>query len=184
MADTISFEDFTKGEDFNLKKYPELVDYPASLACKIQTMFEKQEQVEKFVSDFRRKHGSILIGYEMKRKGQDKQLGYFGSHHLDILIDGLITELQVMTRKMWKYKESAHALYTANRDEITRGGSASRADSALSKKIYALANQPKFQRQVQDSWKHPHYCLRFPPSRSHAARNTCRQSLGHRSSAS
>lgn len=114
-------------------------------------LFEKQADVEKFVKDFRRKNKSLVIGYEMKKKGQDKELGYYGSHHLDLMVDGLVTELQVMTRKMWKYKEAAHVLYTNNRTDISQGKGVSSTDSALSKKLYSLAQKPKFQREGFDA---------------------------------
>lgn len=115
-------------------------------------LFPDQKAVEVFVKDFRRKNSNLVAGYEMKAKGTDKELGYYGSHHLDLMINGLMVELQVMTRKMWKFKESAHVLYTNNRDKISKGGHASRRDSALSKQIYALANQPRFQKNDFDDW--------------------------------
>ncbi len=110
-------------------------------------LFETPEQVNKFIKDFRRKNSGIVAKYEFKGKGGDKELGYFGSHHLDLMIDGLVVELQIMTRKMWKFKNVAHDLYTKNRDKISHGIPISKKDSNLSKRIYALANKPKFQHE-------------------------------------
>lgn len=115
-------------------------------------LFPDQGMVEKFVKDFRRKSAGLIVAYEMKKKGQDKELGYFGSHHFDLMIDGLIVELQVMTRKMWKYKEAAHVLYTQNRDKISAGGHASKQDRHLSKQIYALANREDFEGISEDDF--------------------------------
>ena len=116
-------------------------------------LFPDSGMVEKFIKDFRRKNSGIIVDYEFKSKGQDKELGYFGSHHLDLMIDGLIVELQVMTRKMWKFKETAHVLYTQNRDKIARGGHVSRQDSQLSKQIYALANREDFEGIGEDEFE-------------------------------
>lgn len=116
-------------------------------------LFPQAGQVEKFIRDFRRKNAGIIVDYEFKSKGQDKELGYFGSHHLDLMIDGLIVELQVMTRKMWKFKETAHVLYDRNRDAIAKGGHASRFDQRLSKQIYALANREDFEGIGEDEFE-------------------------------
>lgn len=55
--------------------------------------------------------------YEYKKFGQDPKYGYYGSHHFDIWIkapqaeQGIIVEVQVMSRRLWTMKDVAHELY-------------------------------------------------------------------------
>lgn len=112
-------------------------------------LFETNDDVVKFVKDFRRKSGVHIVDYEMKEKGKDATYGYFGSHHFDLDIDGFIIELQVMTNKLWSYKTAAHDVYNNVRDS----GVITKADIALSKKLFSMGNQPKFQHEdVEDDW--------------------------------
>jgi ppGpp synthetase/RelA/SpoT-type nucleotidyltranferase len=110
-------------------------------------LFEYPEDVEDFVKNFRRKYSSMITDYEVKEKGKDSTFGYFGSHHFDLNIDGLVVELQVMTKKLWSYKDVAHDIYDKYRDVINKGGGPDSFDQSLSKKIFSLGNKPKYRKE-------------------------------------
>lgn len=107
-------------------------------------LFPDQESVDNFVSALRRRHGSMIKDYETKDKGKGGDAGYYGSHHFDLMIEGLVCEMQVMTTKLWSYKDEGHKIYNKYRDT---GGNLSRQDSRLSKKIFALGNRPRFAKE-------------------------------------
>ena len=102
-------------------------------------VFKDKKDVDEFIKKFRRKSKSIIVGYEFKEKGKDKDYGYYGSHHLDLMFDGIVVELQVMSQKMWNYKHEAHKIYTATRS--TDG--ADDFYKKISKHIFAVANEDK-----------------------------------------
>ena len=106
-------------------------------------LFEFVADVETFVNNMRRKESSIILDYESKDKGYDNTFGYYGSHHFDLNIDGLVTELQVMTKKLWKHKEIAEKIYATYRDIIPKGGSVPEHAKKLSKAIFARGNMNK-----------------------------------------
>lgn len=110
-------------------------------------LFDYPEDVEEFVKRFRRKNSNIILDYEGKERGGDHVFGYHGSHHFDLNIDGLVSELQVMTKKLWSYKAAAHEVYNKYRDILNTGGQPSRADAALSKKLFDLGNKPKYRKE-------------------------------------
>lgn len=107
-------------------------------------LFKNPEEVEMFVEEFRRKNKALISDYEFKKRGKDPQFGYFGSHHLDLMIDGLVVELQVMTKKLWSYKEAAHEIYKNLRDADRV---ADTFDSRLSKMLFDLGNKPGYRRE-------------------------------------
>ena len=100
-------------------------------------LMQKKSDADAFVKDFLDKNQGIVAGYEEKIRGQDTMYGYFGSHHLDLNINGIIVELQVMTSKLWKYKEEAHVIYNKSR---SKPGGADKFDSYRSKKLFNIAN--------------------------------------------
>lgn len=100
-------------------------------------LMQKKSDADSFVEDFLSKNQGIIAGYEEKIRGQDTMYGYFGSHHLDLNINGIIVELQVMTSKLWKYKEEAHVIYNNSR---SKPGGADKFDSYKSNKIFKIAN--------------------------------------------
>jgi len=109
-------------------------------------LFDTKEQADKFVKDFTRKNSAKVVEYEEKEKGGDTEYGYYGSHHIGMNIDGLIVEIQVMTRKLWNYKHEAHKLYKASR---SRKGGATKGEKVRSKNIFSLGNRPGY---VKDDW--------------------------------
>lgn len=107
-------------------------------------LLPSHEAVEQFVKDFMRKNHSIIEKHEIKAHGSDKTYGYYGSQHLDLVIDGLRVELQVMTQKLWKMKEVAHGIYNKTR-ESPRGTTES--DKIQSKNLFKTGNKPKFRHE-------------------------------------
>jgi len=87
-------------------------------------LFKHTEDVDNFVEDFQRKYPSLIVDTESKHKGSDETFGYYGSHHFDLNIDGVITELQVMTKKLYDYKNVAGQIRTAHRDTLGSKGKA------------------------------------------------------------
>lgn len=101
-------------------------------------LFETKKEADDFVAGLIRKNKQMVVDYEEKKRGEDRTYGYYGSHHLDLNIDGLYVELQVMTRKLWSYKEAAHDIYKANRSS---GSDPDNFDTHMSKKIFDLGNR-------------------------------------------
>lgn len=120
-------------------------------------LLPSEEAVNDCVNSLKKRLGSMIVGYEFKSRGSDPTFGYYGSHHFDIQIDGLVTELQVMTTKLWNYKGAAHDIYNSNRTKISRGGSVSRRDSYDSKKIFSLGNRSNLRREdldISEEWEY------------------------------
>jgi hypothetical protein len=110
-------------------------------------LFGTKEEADEFVNRVRRT--AQVVGYEEKKAGSDKQYGYYGSHHIDLQINGLTVEMQVMTKKLWKYKEVAHGIYNKYRDT---GGKPSKDDAQWSQSIFNIAN--KHSGQYEDIAEH------------------------------
>lgn len=101
-------------------------------------LFDTKADADKFVSKFMRRNSSMVAAYEEKKRGEDTEYGYYGSHHLDLNIDGMVVELQVMTRKMWSYKEAAHDIYNKYR---SKDYGPDRFDQHMSKRLFSMANE-------------------------------------------
>lgn len=99
-----------------------------------------QADVDEVVRELKRKLGNKVVGYEVKEKGSDPNYGYYGSHHFDIMIDGLVTELQVMTNKLWNYKDAAHQIYNDNRVKVAKGEKVPIGDRNTSKRLFSIGN--------------------------------------------
>ena len=107
-------------------------------------LFKEKEDVNNFINKFLRKNKNVVKDYEKKEKGGDPEFGYFGSHHIDININGLICEIQVMTRKLWNYKIEAHKIYQKAR---TSGGDD--FYKKVSKDIFKAANESITYNQIE-----------------------------------
>ena len=97
--------------------------------------------VNEFVKSFVRKNAGIIAKHEIKKFGSDKNYGYYGSQHIDLVINGVKVELQVMTQKLWKMKHYAHKIYTKTRENVN---GATESDKIQSKNIFKIGNKPKF----------------------------------------
>lgn len=80
---------------------------------------------------------------EAKTKGGN-EFGYYGSHHLKIVIDDIICEVQVMTQRLWAFKGWGHEIYNQTRTAVAQGGILDPKTKQLSKQIFSLGNKPKF----------------------------------------
>lgn len=80
-------------------------------------LFDNKKQADEFVKKFVKKNKQSIVEYEEKERGEDKKYGYYGSHHMLINIEGLLVEIQVMTRKLWSYKKAAHEIYKKTRSQ-------------------------------------------------------------------
>lgn len=92
--------------------------------------------------------------YDKKEPGTDPAFGYHGSHHFKVLVEpvgqqrgtpGIFAEIQVMTRRLWAYKEEAHLIYQKYRSVKDADEKIKKMDQALSKLLFQKANiQSKF----------------------------------------
>lgn len=79
-------------------------------------LFRTRREVDAYVDHLRRNHANRIVDYEHKARGTDTQFGYHGSHHFTISNpSGVNSELQVMTKRLWNFKEPAHEIYNRNR---------------------------------------------------------------------
>lgn len=110
------------------------------------TIFKHKDEMEAFVKNMNRK-GSDIVEYEYKERGGDKKFGYWGTHHFDFKIDGLLVELQVSTRKLWNYKRVGHEIYKKWRSSDTKPDP---FDIHRSKKIFDMGNLSEVEDEVED----------------------------------
>jgi hypothetical protein len=105
--------------------------------------FNTQEQVEDFVKDVQRKMPTF--NHEVKKKGSDELFGYFGSHHLILVVNGIQCELQVMTRRLETHKNEAHKIYGSVRDTLASKGKEAVPVKTLrrSKELFSRGNMPR-----------------------------------------
>lgn len=108
----------------------------------------EDDEPEKIYKNILRKYSSNVVDAEAKRRGGDPKYGNYGTYHVDMLINGMVTELQIMTRKMWSYKKAAHNIYSATRAKQEL----SRFDQALSKKLFSMGNMPSYVREYVEMY--------------------------------
>lgn len=108
-------------------------------------------------------------------KDDPRHLGYFGSYHLDLLlgvsvpnapadsVEGIITEVQVMTRRLQAFKKVGHKLYDKHRNPDAYNYDRQKknlppipaekmqqdfqTDTAQSRHLYKFANAPRASRK-------------------------------------
>lgn len=101
-------------------------------------VFDTKEDADKFVQDLVRKNKDKVVEIEEKDKGGDPVYGYYGAYHLLIDMEGVYSEVQVMTKNLWKQKKKAHKIYDANRSSSS---GPSKQDMQLSKQIFNRGNK-------------------------------------------
>lgn len=106
-------------------------------------LFDTYEEVKHFVDQFVKKYHAYIVDKETKKAGTDKVYGYFGSFHLGVMINGLLCEIQVMTKKLWAFKDKAHQIYNRYRDS----GKPAEFDAVRSKHIFRMGNLDKMVRE-------------------------------------
>jgi hypothetical protein len=109
-------------------------------------LLNNSEDVKKLYKDIVRKKSEVIRCSEKKRGG-DSLFGYYGSFHIVFCFQGLNVELQIMTRKLWSYKENLHELYDKYRDE--QSPTLDKSDLHISKLLFSKGNQK--QRQYKHS---------------------------------
>ena len=97
-----------------------------------------QDEAKDVVANLKRTQ--TFLDLEFKDKGQDTTFGYYGSFHIRIVIDGLICEIQVMTKRLWSYKNWGHEFYTQFRSSDAPNLGIQR----LSKQVFQLGNMRPF----------------------------------------
>ena len=107
-------------------------------------LFETKEDADKFMGKFRRRHKSAIVDYEEKTRGSDNEYGYYGSHHLDFMVNGIVCEIQIMTKKLWNYKKETHKIYATSRG---KEGGPDNFDKHMSKKMFSLGNRKGYVRE-------------------------------------
>lgn len=124
------------------KKLSELTDL---VRCAI--LFGDKSDADEFVD--RVKRTVKVVEHDEKKYDKNSEYGYYGSHHLLIVIDGLICEMQVMTKRLWKYKSDAHEIYNKYRDT---GGAPTGDDKTFSKALFALGNKVRYRKEDCDEF--------------------------------
>jgi ppGpp synthetase/RelA/SpoT-type nucleotidyltranferase len=137
-----------------LKSLPSIVDKvlnrdknPMKISDLVRgaVLFKNGDEMDNWISDFKRKYSPYISSYEFKDKGSDPKFGYYGSHHFDLKIDGMTVELQVMPAKLWKYKIAAHNIYDKWRSSITP---VPEIEKQLSKYLFNLGNKTYLKEQL------------------------------------
>lgn len=105
-------------------------------------LLSSDDEVKKLYRDITRKKLEV-IRCQHKHKGGDSLFGYYGAYHIIFFYRGLNVELQIMTRRLWSYKEVAHDLYNRYRDE--ESSNIDKSDLQCCKFIFSKGNQPKHQ---------------------------------------
>lgn len=99
----------------------------------------KKVDVENVVKQIKKQFN--VVEYELKTKSMDQEFGYYGSHHFLVQIGELTVEIQVMSRRMWAYKNEAHKIYTKFRSSGDFSKEFEKVSKRMSKDIFNKANQ-------------------------------------------
>lgn len=100
-------------------------------------LLDDKDEVDDYVKRFIRKNKKNVKAVEEKVPGGKNEYGYYGAFHIDVEIDGMINELQVMTKRLWQKKGVAHTIYTTSR---SRKGGATPHEKMMSRKIFRKGN--------------------------------------------
>lgn len=98
--------------------------------------FQDEGEMQEFLSKLQRNRN--VVDFDVKRHGDDTAYGYRGATHVDFKIGGIVAEIQIMTKKLYRYKSVAHDIYDKYRDSSK---APSRSDQALSMKLYHIGNR-------------------------------------------
>ena len=93
------------------------------------------ELVQKVLRNLQKK--TAVAEFETKVRGEN-DWGYWGANHLLIeLSNGVLAEIQVMTKTAWTYKDAAHQIYDKYREELSKNKD--------------LLNDPTVQKEIKRS---------------------------------
>lgn len=88
------------------KKSPKTIDDVIRGAILART----SEDVDNIITFINKKYK--VVDHDYKKEGGDTEYGYFGSHHMSVVMgNGVAVELQVMTKRLWTAKTPAHDIY-------------------------------------------------------------------------
>lgn len=110
----------------------------AAILCKTES------EVSRIANEMHRSFP--ILEKEYKKEGGNPDYGYFGSWHFKVAtpIRGsnqkIIAEVQVMTEKLWKYKELAHMIYNQYRSVKDFDAEIKSKDLALSRLLFVVGN--------------------------------------------
>ena len=97
------------------------------------------DQVDMIISLLNKKFN--VIDHDFKKQGDDKEFGYFGSHHMSIVMgNGVAVELQVMTKRLWTAKTVAHDVYNDYRTSTNVDPKQKERDLNYSKDLFKWGN--------------------------------------------
>lgn len=108
---------------------------------------ETNDGAEAVVKNIKKKFK--VAKYVKKEAGTDPKFGYHGSHHFKVLVEQMerdrkmppiFAEIQVMTKRLWNYKEEAHLIYQKYRSVKDADKRMQKMDQELSKHIFKKAN--------------------------------------------
>ena len=100
-----------------------------------------KEEVEKTVQNIKKRFQ--VARHKEKTAESDPKYGYFGSHHFYVKVGKILAEIQVMTKKLWAYKDQAHKIYNKYRSVDVADKNVEKMDTNLSKQLFKLANIDK-----------------------------------------
>lgn len=97
------------------------------------------EQVDTIVMLLNKKFK--VVDHDYKKEGGDKEFGYFGSHHMSVVMsNGVAVELQIMTKRLWTAKAPAHDVYNAYRSATGVDPKQKERDLQYSKALFKWGN--------------------------------------------
>lgn len=104
----------------------------------------KTEEDAKTVLENMRKIFNIFQ-VEEKEKGSDTNFGYYGSYHCDVDFHNVICEVQIMTKRLWNYKDAGHSFYDKWREKIKENPEVMNTqeyknDAKMSKMVFDYGN--------------------------------------------
>ncbi len=72
--------------------------------------------------------------------------GYYGAHHFLVNVgdDPIVAEIQLMTKRLWAYKNEAHKIYDKYKVEDNPDPDMKAFDDNTSKQLFRAGNQDKF----------------------------------------
>lgn len=71
-------------------------------------LVQTEKQVHETAAKIKQHFELHKVDHKKKPEGP---LGYYGAVHIDLIFEGIICEIQVMTEHLWKYKYMAHSIY-------------------------------------------------------------------------
>lgn len=133
--------------DKAINRYPKQGKGAADITDVLRSavLVNTQDEVDSAVKNIK-KLFTIAKHKEKKVEG-DPKYGYFGSHHFYVKIENILAEIQVMTKKLWTYKEEAHKIYNKYRSIKDADKRIETMDTKLSKRLFQIANTKKKKRR-------------------------------------